>query len=115
MTLILTCATPEFALQVSDRRVTWVRGIHAGLVADDARNKALVIANHLTFSYTGLAEIGLEFTDDWLMASLEGIQRLDVRTVSQRIADRASAAFAALPLSAAQKRHVFVGVGWLAH
>jgi hypothetical protein len=115
MTLILTCATPQFALQVSDRRVTWVRGPHAGHLADDARNKALVIGGHLAFAYTGLAEIGVERTDDWLLGSLEGIQRLDIRTVSERIAAQASGAFATLPLSPAEKRHAFVGVGWMAH
>jgi len=39
MTLVLSCITQGFVVQVSDRRFTWFNGPNAGQVADDNRNK----------------------------------------------------------------------------
>jgi hypothetical protein len=114
MTLILACATRDFAILVSDRRVTWLRGPNAGRTADDGRNKAVVVAGHIAFAYTGLAEIGITRTDDWLQENLQALEPLNIKTVSERIAERATTAFAAIPSPPNEKRQAFVGVGWFA-
>ncbi len=66
VTLILSCVTPEYVVQVSDRRLTMLDGS----VVERPENKALFYCGFATFSYTGLAKIGQLPTDEWLMAQL---------------------------------------------
>jgi hypothetical protein len=73
MTLILSCLTPKYIVQVSDRRLTWPDG----RVADDAANKAIVFHGRACFAYTGIAQIGSQRTDEWIADQLlrcSGIQ-----------------------------------------
>lgn len=68
MTLILTCATPRFVVQVSDRLVT--RG---GKAFDPASNKAVIYqAENATVAigYSGLAHIEGLPTDQWIAEKL---------------------------------------------
>jgi len=67
MTLILSCLTERFVLQVSDRRLTNVVG---GRAVPGEFNKAVGFTNKVTFAYTGLAEIDGEDTDEWLANAL---------------------------------------------
>jgi hypothetical protein len=53
VTLILSCLTPEYVLQVSDRRLTMLDGS----VRDDDATKAVVFELQVAFGYTGLAEL----------------------------------------------------------
>jgi hypothetical protein len=68
MTLILSCLTPKYIVQVSDRRLTWADG----RVADDAANKAIVFHDRACFCYTGIAQIGAQRTDEWITDKLTG-------------------------------------------
>lgn len=73
MTLIISCLTPKYIVQVSDRRLTWPDG----RVDDDAANKAIVFHDRACFCYTGIAKIGVQRTDEWITDKLigcEGVQ-----------------------------------------
>ena len=115
MTLVLSCITRDFIVQVSDRRLTWLNGPNSGSVADDERNKAVVVCNRLVFAYSGLAEIGSLRTDDWLLEVIRRatVKSYNVRAVVSAIATEATDAFRRLVLSRHLKRHAFVAAGWV--
>lgn len=73
MTLALACISQNHVVQVSDRRLTWITGSHAGKVADDSQNKALVVCNRFTLAYTGLAQVANQKTDEWVLDIAAGI------------------------------------------
>lgn len=62
MTLILSCLTPKYIVQVSDRRLTWPDG----RVFDETANKAIVFHGRAAIAYTGIALIGSQRTDEWI-------------------------------------------------
>jgi hypothetical protein len=94
MTLILTAATADFIVQVSDRRLT----LPDGSLFDDFANKALVAScadSRFTISYTGLARIdGSTRTDRWLVEHLSrgSIETLTLDQVAVSIQLAAGAA-----------------------
>lgn len=113
MTLILSCITADHAVQVSDRRLTWLSGPNEGTLKDDEQNKALVIRNHQAFAYTGIAEIENQKTDDWLFDVAASItSSTSVNQIYDEIAKRAGTAFGLISLGPSKKRHAFVGVCW---
>jgi hypothetical protein len=72
MTLILSVATPAYALQVGDRLVSKGRAPHDALA-----NKSVVFRASdglLGFGYTGLAFLGGMPTDTWIADALSGGQ-----------------------------------------
>lgn len=107
MTLNISCATHEYAVQVSDRRLTKDRKV----VEDDA-NKIVLFCGRMAFSYTGLAEIGKEKTDIWLTRILADPKCQSLSDAVRTIKTRATESFQDVPWSKAQKRHAFVGIGW---
>lgn len=62
MTLVITCLTDEFVVQVSDRRVRLADG--SGV--EDRANKAVFFCGHTTWAYTGLAQLRGMRTDEWM-------------------------------------------------
>jgi hypothetical protein len=112
MTLILSFATNDFAFQISDRRLTFISGANSGNIAEDDRNKAVLVAHRMSVGYTGLANLGDQRTDDWLAHTAADGDIVDLKSVCDRIAERASSKFRQLPWSRPMKRHAFVGVGW---
>jgi hypothetical protein len=56
MTLILTCLTNDYIVQVSDRRLSYWDGTKV-VVTDNDSNKALFHKNQFVFAYTGLAKL----------------------------------------------------------
>jgi hypothetical protein len=124
MTLILSLLTPHHVIQVSDRRLVWLRS--GGAVRhDDEKNKAVLFCGRLSFAFTGLAELGREErrTDLWLAGVLAEFVRQAETGVLQHgqeaalgfIAARATEEFRRpliRRLSTGLKRHAFVGVGW---
>jgi hypothetical protein len=56
MTMILTCLTPDFVIQSSDRRISVVKDNKLQWW-DDHRNKALVYKSQFVFAFTGQATI----------------------------------------------------------
>lgn len=74
MTLILTLATYNKVVQVSDRRLTWPDGS----LDDDESNKAICVSCKdacFSIAYTGLSKIGKNLidSDDWLANYLTSI------------------------------------------
>ncbi len=69
MTLILTCVTPQYVVQVSDRRLTRVSD---GKVVENPQNKTLFVCGYATYAFTGLSMMGRTPTDLWLMDHLAG-------------------------------------------
>jgi hypothetical protein len=113
MTLVLSCITPDLAVQVSDRRVTWLSGPNKGQIADDNRNKVVVVCNRLAIGYSGPAEIGPQRTDDWLLGVVSDVVPYDVNRVLRDVREGATSAFRRIlddPQGA--KRHAFVVIGW---
>ena len=113
MTLVLSLATPRFALQVSDRRLTKTLSSGTSYVCDDDANKLTLFQNRLVFGYTGIAEIGLQRTDVWLANTLAMVSTSPLPEVLAHLRDRATELFRQLPGLAKDKRHAFVGVGWM--
>ncbi len=69
MTLILTCVTSQFVVQVSDRRLTRASD---GQIVENPHNKALFVCGYATYAFAGLATMGRTPTDHWLMNHLAG-------------------------------------------
>lgn len=112
MTLIISCVTTSHVVQVSDRRLTWLTGSNSGQMADDNRNKALVICNRLVMAYTGLAEITGSKTDEWLLDVASEIIPYNPQRVCETVAERAAEEFRRVRLSSTKKRHAFLVSGW---
>lgn len=67
VTLLLTCVTPRFTVQASDRRLTRLDGT----LAEERANKATLLAYYASFAYTGLAVSSrTEATDEMLTRAL---------------------------------------------
>jgi len=66
LTLILSCLTRNYVVQVSDRRVVAVNGSWD----EDRANKAIFFCGHSCFSYTGVARLEGRPTDEWLTERL---------------------------------------------
>src|SRR2546426_7125116 len=107
MTLVLSCLTQNFVVQVSDKRVT---RISDGALVDDRRNKGTQYCTQMAFSYSGLAELGGINTDVWLANILASASSLNDAVKILR--DKATEEFRQVHLPNCAKRHAFVGVGW---
>jgi hypothetical protein len=112
MTLILTCLTPRYVLQVADRRLTTrnpqrPESLH---VVDDHRNKIVLLNDSMVFSFSGHAEIGQENTDNWLARRLAETDNpnLGLKNIQRAATDY----FKCLPISKKAKRHAFVAASW---
>src|SRR5579864_383907 len=112
MTLVLTCLTPRYVLQVADRRLTIRTPQPPGSVevVDDHRNKVVVLGNSMAFSFSGLAEIGPENTDSWLARRLA--ETNNPNDGLKNIQRAATDYFRILPISKAAKRQAFVAAAW---
>jgi hypothetical protein len=107
MTLILSCVTKDYAVQVSDRCLT---DLNSGRVLDQEANKAVVLSNRVAFAYTGLARIEGKPADIWLRDIL--VPHESIGHAVQLIIDEATRAFGQMPGSPAAKRQAFIGAGW---
>jgi len=114
MTLILNCLTPNYVIQVSDRRLMLSRG----LVYDDNSNKAIFVNGNIIFSYTGLASFDNRKTmnDDWFLDTIGDVYNrypnISLTTTAEHIAERASEAMNKINTNNTLKRLAFVDVGW---
>lgn len=114
MTLILSCLTDRYAIQVSDRRLT----LQDGSVYDDDSNKAILLNGHIAFGYTGLAFLdnGNTRTDDWFLDALIDAHKANpdasLSDRAKRIARSATQALANVDTTPESKRLAFIGVGW---
>lgn len=114
MTLLLTCVTPRFVVQASDRRLTYTDG----RVAEELANKATMLCRFATFAYTGLARCSVaERTDELLLRCLA--KNMTVDRLLAGLATEAARGIRNLPLQVpsvqrrAVRRTSFVGAGFL--
>src|SRR2546425_5373186 len=68
MTMILTCLTKNFTVQVSDRRISTIKDNKVQWY-DDKSNKALVYQNQFVFAYAGQAEIPIRKNGQYIYIS----------------------------------------------
>ncbi len=101
MTLIVTCLSPHYVLQVSDRRLSL-----GGKAIERAASKTVVFNNALIFGYTGIAEIAGKPTDTWLADVLS--QHLD----SSPRAIEALTQAVQVPTDLQRHQHTFVACGF---
>lgn len=100
-------------MQASDRRIT-------RLDADsppahfDRQNKALFVAERLTFAYTGKAQIGGEDTSEWFQRQLSSrlSRGMNLDATLDEVAAMLSDYFVAHSPADGVQKHAFVGVGW---
>lgn len=113
MTLILSCLTSKYAIQVSDRRLTLTNGE----IYDEQSNKAILVNGHMIFGYTGLAYIdnGIR-SDEWFLNSLvesyKNNPKSSLTSTAEFIAQKASKTMSRLKISPENKRLAWVGIGW---
>ena len=114
MTLILSCLTANYAIQVSDRRLT----LQDGLLYDDDSNKTILVNGNIVFGYTGLAffDNGKTRTDEWFLNVLSEAYKahpnVSLTTTAEFIANRATEEVSRINATPDRKRLAFVGVGW---
>jgi hypothetical protein len=120
VTLILSCATPDYVFQVSDRRLTAIAGPNPGAVIDEHANKVTVVGGRLAFGYTGISQIAGVRSDLWLVDVVKHQRTQNLRLVCEHLRVRASEEFRAMARTLALQnvprallRHVFAGVGWV--
>lgn len=108
MTLILSCITRDYAVQVADRRLVG----SDGRIYDDDANKMTLFDGRIAFSYTGLAVLKGQQTDLWLANVLQKPACSSVDKSLQVLKVAAADAVRGLSLSGALTRIAFVGIGW---
>jgi hypothetical protein len=108
LTLVLSCLTPDFVIQVSDRRLTYPNGS----LADDETNKAVCFYGRIFFAYIGLSKVARMDTHVWLAEALNRAKTSgSTGGVINLLRTDATRAFQAIP-GRTLKRHAFVAVGW---
>jgi hypothetical protein len=126
VTLILSLLTPNWVMQVSDRRLTRRQPSSGEIESyDDDANKAVLWCGRLAFAYTGLGDLGdNERTDLWLAETLTSIHEEapehknpspDQAHLLTELAKRCSWEFdrpSISHLDAQHRSHAFVAVGW---
>jgi hypothetical protein len=121
LTLVLTLATPEYVVQVSDRR--GVRVSNSGEVTwcDDEHNKAVSWKGRHCCAYAGLADLGEDRrTDLWLAKQLNELEpqvneQRNMTWLWQAVAERCTREFQSdrnRRLCAEARGHSFVTTGW---
>jgi len=114
MTLVLSAISPRWAMQASDRRVVAVNRAEKIVARRDERNKAIFVAERMTFAYAGHADIGGLDTAEWFQQRL-ATRMSDGGTIEEALAEVAEMLtqyFRSLPADVDDRRHAFAGVGW---
>jgi hypothetical protein len=113
MTLIITALSDDVIVQVSDRRLTWSNG----LVADDLAIKAICVAcidASFSIAFTGLAQVGAQRTDEWLVDYLASINAgcLTFPTLLKSVHEYVAASFLKLRHLGINRRITFAFAGF---
>ena len=107
MTLILSAVSGDYAVQVSDRRLTRGNG-----VLSDETNKAVLFCGRAAFAYTGLAKMGNVPMDEWLTQALVTARTESLSDAVNSLAQQATTEFQKIRYSRRIKRHAFACIGW---
>jgi hypothetical protein len=114
MTLVISCLTEEYAIQVSDRRLTNSRGE----VVEDNENKAIDWGGQVAFGYTGLARILSKPTDYWLsevlLTNTSPLGSISLTDAIENARAKATKDFKRINVKNQEwKRLTIIGVGWV--
>jgi hypothetical protein len=110
MTLVLSLVTPDYVIQVSDRRLVCPDDPNFKPV--DTANKTVLFCSSMTIAYTGIARIGNRNVDDYLVEVINDQVSCRPTEVANYLAKRLTQSFRAIVLPREKKRQTFVGVGW---
>jgi hypothetical protein len=112
MTLIFSMATPEWVIQVSDRRL-FNPDDPAGPYIDDA-TKTVLYCNQISYAYSGRAVIQQETADDYLVRIISEQKNpsRSPKRLAEYMAECLTRKFRAIRDSPANKRLTIVGTGW---
>jgi hypothetical protein len=108
VTLIGAIITQDFVAQVSDRRLT-----SAGKPFDEKANKSVVLCSHMAFGYSGLAQLGRERVDDWLVRVLLETRMGPISEIFLHIIAQANQAVSSLHLPSSKKHLAIIVTGWV--
>ena len=117
MTLVLALANSRYAVQLSDRRLSW-----GGTPVTEQANKATIVvcANaRLALGMAGIAHVGAFNTDDWIINTLSDYtgSRFDGGSIFQWFSERVTEEFARNPdllsLTPSQRRLSVMLTGYL--
>mgnify|MGYP006969372950 CR=1 FL=1 len=109
MTLILSLAAPPFVVQAADRLLTNL--VDRRPVNTNA-GKTVLFKNRMVFSFTGIAEILGQPTDQWLRNVLRSLPDMSLSDVLEHVRARATADVARLRDEREYRHLTFVGVGY---
>ncbi len=109
MTILLSCITQDYALQITDRRLVFPDG----KLADDSSNKALIYKGHMAVCFTGLACLGGKPTVDWLIQQLRGNEGPTFLDACNRVAENATIEMRKVKARISLKHHTFHITGWV--
>lgn len=111
MTLILTCLTKDYLIQISDKRLTYPDR----RVASNNTNKAVLQAPFVSWGYTGLATIQGEAADIWWARQLKEVEKAAKDNLDYRrlLTVALNQKFNSLRPSVKRlARHAYVGMYW---
>lgn len=111
MTLILSLATHDHIVQVSDRRLTVGSGPRIGALVDDDSNKVTLFCSRMSFAYTGLASVDGQRTDKWIVDVLSKVTNDSLSDACHELVRAANSSFSKIQ-NKKLKRQAFVGIGW---
>jgi len=114
MTMILSLMTPDYVMQLSDRRLTLANHVLSRpvTIVSEMTNKAVILDNQFIFGFVGLAQLKLTKSDVWFSNRLAELAELPLGERFKIITRELTDIFNQIGYSAAHKRMAFVGVGW---
>lgn len=110
MTQIISAVTKEYALLVSDRRLTFGQGPKIGQLFDDDTCKLVSLCNTCGIGYSGLAHIEGSPTHEWIAKTLAAANCRDPGLASRILAESAGRALHKLPSDI--RCQTFLITGW---
>jgi hypothetical protein len=111
MTQVISVITKDYAMLVSDRRLTIGEGPRLGDVADDDTCKLVSVCNTCGIGYSGLAHFEGSPTHEWIAKTLASESCSDALTASHILKGNANRIFSTLKL-AKKIRQEFLIAGW---
>jgi hypothetical protein len=114
MSFVITCVCPESVIQVSDTRLS---NLSDRSVLPIEQRKSIVVMGeqaHFVLGWVGLAKVSNHDTGDWLYQQMYGMNAVDLPLdrIAGDLTGLATRDFAALPVSAVDRRCHFVLGGW---
>jgi hypothetical protein len=110
VTQIVSVITKEYALLVSDRRLTYGDGPKVGQVLSDDTCKLVSLCNICGIGYSGFANLGGSPTHEWIAKTLAAANCHDAGNASQIIGNSAPGALPQVPPEL--RRQIFIVAGW---